>query len=60
VDLVRPALLVASVLLLSTASTLIVLRLRREETHHGASTAFTVAVSLFNLLLFGFLATLVP
>jgi hypothetical protein len=51
---------VAAVLVLSTASTVLVLRLRREETHHGASTPFMVAVAVFNLLLFGFLATLVP
>lgn len=56
----RPALLVAAVLVLSTASTVLALRLRREETHHGASTPFMVAVAVFNLLLFGFLATLVP
>lgn len=56
----RPALLVAAVLSLSTASTLMVLRVRREETKHAASTEFTVAVALFNILLFGFLSTLVP
>jgi hypothetical protein len=57
---VRLALLVASVLLLSAANTLMVLRVRRQETHHSASPTFTVTVALFNLLLFGLLATLVP
>jgi hypothetical protein len=37
-----------------------VLRVRRQETHHSASPTFTVTVALFNLLLFGLLATLVP
>jgi hypothetical protein len=57
---VKPALLIVSVLALSTASTLIVLRLRRDELRHGASKAFVISVALFNLVAFGLLALLVP
>ena len=56
----KPALLIVSVLALSTASTLIVLRLRRDELHHGASRAFVISMALFNLVTFGLLALLVP
>jgi hypothetical protein len=56
---VKPALLVALALALAAGSTVMVLRIRREEVHHSASQTFVVGLMLFNLLLYGFLALLV-
>lgn len=55
---VKPALLVVSVLVLAAGSTVIALRIRREEVHHSASRTFAVGLTLFNLLLYGLLAVL--
>ena len=55
----KPALLVVSVLVLAAGSTVIALRIRREEVHHSASRTFVVGLTLFNVLLYGFLAVLV-
>jgi hypothetical protein len=57
---VKPALLVTFVLALSTASTLIVLGLRRQELHHGASKGLRDLGVLLNVVIFGLLALLVP
>lgn len=55
----RPALLVAAVLSLSAVRTFTVLRVQRES-KQDASRPFIVALAFVNILLFGFLATLVP
>jgi hypothetical protein len=56
VPFVKPVLLVALVLALAAGSTVMVLRIRREEVHHSASRTFVVGLTLFNLILYGFLA----
>lgn len=55
----RTFLLWSCVLALSTASTLLILRLRSEELHRSATPAFTVGVAVFNVVIFGLLFTLV-
>lgn len=47
-------------LVLSTASTLLILHLRRQELRRSATPSFAVGIAVLNVMIFGMLFTMIP